>query len=174
MTLKPLLNRVAIVTGAASGIGKATAILLAERGASVVIADKNQQRGTDLATSLSTNGCHALFCYTDIGDANDIQAMVRATVQQYDRIDILVNNAGIMQYSDVDTLALDDWNQLLNINLTSMFLTTQACSGRVSTPLLLICPQLMPRRLSVNWAHIPRAKRVSSDSPKASQSNLHQ
>lgn len=127
MDVKPLQDRVAIVTGGGSGIGAGIASTLAERGARVVIAEINPTSGKACADELNQQGYQALFVHTDVSDTTSIHQMIEEAVGQYGQIDILVNNVGVAPRVDFEDLTLDAWNALLNTNLTSMFQCTQAC-----------------------------------------------
>lgn len=114
-------DRVAIVTGAAMGIGKGIATVLAREGAKVVVADINAHEGARTAAELARGG-DALFVQTDVGDEGQVQAMVKRAVDRYGSLSILVNNAAIGVYTPVHETTLDAWERCLRINLTGPFL----------------------------------------------------
>ena len=121
MMEKRLENKVAIVTGGGSGIGKATSILFAKAGAKVVVAEINRESGQGTAEQIKKAGGDATFLQVDVSRATDIEKMVQTAVSTYGRLDILVNNAGIA--GDVwDRTTEEDWHKLIDINLTSVFL----------------------------------------------------
>ena len=114
-------GKVAIVTGAASGIGRATAIALGREGARVALADVDEAGGSDASGDVERAGGVALFQRTDVGSTDDVRALVRATVGRFGRLDILVNNAGLAIGGGVTEISEEDWNRVLNVNLTSMW-----------------------------------------------------
>lgn len=124
-----LTDKVAIITGASRGIGKAAAMALAQAGAKVVV---NYARSSDAAdavvAAISEAGSEALALQADVSKANQVDAMVKATMDKFGRIDVLVNNAGITR----DTLLLrmkpEDWQAVIDLNLTGVFLCTRAVS----------------------------------------------
>lgn len=127
-----LQNRVAIITGGASGIGKATALTYAREGAKVVVADVNAELGQAVAQTL---GPEAMFARLDVTDRSAVQAFVDQVVARYGRVDILVNNAGItrdaqlVRYKDgqlVSQMAEADFDLVVAINLKGVFNCTQA------------------------------------------------
>lgn len=119
-------EKVAIVTGAASGIGKEIALTLAREGAQVVIADRNAAAAQAAAAELSASGVRALGIAMDVSDELQVQAGVHAAVAAFGRIDVLVSNAGIQIVSRLEELAYADWKRLLAIHLDGAFLTTRA------------------------------------------------
>lgn len=121
-----LREKVAIVTGAASGIGKEIALTLAREGAQVVIADRNAAAAQAAAAELSASGLRALGIAMDVSDESQVQAGVHAAVAAFGRIDVLVSNAGIQIVSPLEELAYADWKRLLAIHLDGAFLTTRA------------------------------------------------
>ncbi|CAI8880704.1 Glucose 1-dehydrogenase 2 [Brevibacillus sp. IT-7CA2] len=116
-----LENKVAIVTGGASGIGETTVRLFAKEGAKVVIADFSP-RGSELAEELNQAGFDALFVKTDVTKEDEVKNMVSATVEKYGKVDILFANAGIAKDAPGHLLSMDDWQRTIDINLTGVFL----------------------------------------------------
>lgn len=121
-----LKNKVAILTGAASGIGKATAKLFAEHGAKVVVADIDEDGGNQTVTDIQGAGNEAIFVKTDVTIQADTEQMVTRTVENYGKVDILFNNAGIAMRLPVAELLEEDWHRCLDVNLTGVFLCAKA------------------------------------------------
>ena len=119
-------GRVAIVTGAASGIGRGIAEAFAEEGAAVAIADKNEQGAQSVADGIAGCGGRAIAVQVDVTDEALVGAMVERVLADLGRIDILVNNAGIDTISTVVEMPLAMWQQMMDVNLTSVFLCTKA------------------------------------------------
>jgi len=120
-------GKVALVTGGASGIGRATVELLAARGARVLIADLDEDKGTDVVDAVHADGGSATFRRVDVTVPDEITAMVSHVVDVFGRLDIAVNNAGRTgTYAALADQQLDDWNTTLAVNLTSVFLSLQA------------------------------------------------
>ncbi|MFE5320213.1 SDR family NAD(P)-dependent oxidoreductase [Paenibacillus sp. NPDC056579] len=115
-------NKVAVVTGGASGIGEMTIRLFAEEGAKVVIADFSD-RGQTLADELRNGGKEALFIKTDVTKEDQVQAMVAETVKQFGRLDIMFANAGIAKDGPAHMLTADAWERTIDINLSGVFLS---------------------------------------------------
>ncbi|MFQ3904839.1 SDR family NAD(P)-dependent oxidoreductase [Staphylococcus sp. Mo2-7] len=122
-----LKDKVALITGSASGMGRAEALRYAEEGAKVVVADMNIEGAQEVVQEIIENGYQALAIKADITKTEDIHNMVDKTKEVFGSIDILVNNAGIFDkyQTSLDT-DLDKWNFLLNINLTSTFQLSNA------------------------------------------------
>ncbi|HPU53734.1 MAG TPA: SDR family NAD(P)-dependent oxidoreductase, partial [Burkholderiaceae bacterium] len=115
-------QKVALVTGAASGIGLATAQTFASGGARVVLADRHRDVGEAAAASIREAGGQASFVEVDVADAGSVQAMVDAVLALHKRLDIAVNNAGVAGgRTPTDRYALDLWHQVIGINLTGVF-----------------------------------------------------
>ena len=121
-----LKDKVAIITGAASGIGKATAKLFAEHGAKVVVADIDKDGGSQVVTQIQNDGNEAIFVETDVTLKIDTEKMVAQTVETYGKLDILFNNAGIAMRLPVAELPEEDWHRCLDVNLTGVFLCAKA------------------------------------------------
>ena len=121
-----LKDKVAIITGAASGIGKATAKLFAEHGAKVVVADIDKDGGSQTVTQIQNGGNEAIFVETDVTLKVDTEKMIAQTVETYGKLDILFNNAGIAMRLPVAELPEADWHRCLDVNLTGVFLCAKA------------------------------------------------
>ena len=120
-------GKVAIVTGAASGIGKRIAEVYAENGAAVAIADINLDAANATAKELEGKGAKAIGIKMDVTSEQEVDAGVAAVVERLGHVDILVSNAGIQIVAPVDKFAYADWKKLIAIHLDGAFLTTRAC-----------------------------------------------
>jgi len=118
--------RVAIVTGASRGIGKAISSRLAEAGASVVIADVDLSAASKTSQELGARRLKALACEVDVTDESSVDSLVGATLKNFGRVDILVNNAGIMFRTRFMGISRAEWDQTLRVNLTGPFLCIKA------------------------------------------------
>jgi 3-oxoacyl-[acyl-carrier protein] reductase len=121
-----LQGRVAIVTGAAQGIGRAIAETLAEAGADVVVADLDPTRSKDTVAAVEKAGRKALNLKVNVADANDTKAMAEQVIKEWGKIDILVNNAGITRDGLLLRMKEEDWNLVLQVNLNGTFHCTKA------------------------------------------------
>ena len=120
-----LKDRVAIVTGGASGIGRATVELFAREGAKVIIWDVSDQ-GAELARQLSQTGLTATFMKVSVADKTQVENAVNEVIKLFSRIDILINNAGITQDRTLLKMSMEEWDKVISINLTGVFICTQA------------------------------------------------
>lgn len=117
-----LKNKVALVTGASSGIGRAVAMVWAREGAWVVVSDVNEQGGEDTAALIRAQGGEALFVAADVGQPEHARLLVERTVEQFGRLDVACNNAGIGgPAAPVAEYPLDGWDQVINVNLSGVF-----------------------------------------------------
>lgn len=121
-----LLGTVALVTGASSGIGHATARVLAERGATVVLVARRKDRLDELAAEIERNGGIAAVIACDITDRAMAETAVRQTLERFGRIDILVNNAGVMSIGSVMDNVVEDWEQMIALNQRALLYVTKA------------------------------------------------
>jgi NAD(P)-dependent dehydrogenase (short-subunit alcohol dehydrogenase family) len=120
-----LKDRVAIVTGAAKGIGKGIATVFSKEGARVVVVDWDADAGEGTAGEIRRSGGEAIFVRCDVSDEQQVRAMVQAALDAYGRIDILVNNAGIGVYKSVLDATSEDWDRCLAVNLKGVFLCSK-------------------------------------------------
>ncbi|MDE3179159.1 MAG: glucose 1-dehydrogenase [Acidobacteriota bacterium] len=121
-----LKDRVAMVTGMAMGIGESIAELFAAEGAAVLGLDINENRGLATRDRIRSKGGRCLFCATDVSQEKDVQAAVKAGVDEFGKIDVLINVVGIASEAAAHEMELEEWNRILRINLTSMFLTSKS------------------------------------------------
>jgi len=129
-TSDTLADRVAIVTGASQRIGRATALELAKVGAHVVAVSRRRGVVNDVAAEIRASGGRALALGCDVGDAEQVDAVVARTLAEFGRVDILVNNAGYRIRARVEDLPRAEWDAMVRTNLTGVFLFCQA-AGRV-------------------------------------------
>ncbi|MCG3121443.1 MAG: putative oxidoreductase [bacterium] len=115
--MKPLENQIAIVTGASSGIGEATAFALAAAGAKVALAARRKDRLGNVKKRIEDIGGEALLIPTDISVRTQVEAMVAQTQKKWGGVDILVNNAGVMLLSFMDKLKVEEWERMVDLNL---------------------------------------------------------
>lgn len=119
-----LQDKVALITGASSGIGRETALLFAREGAQIVAVDVNDEGGIETLKMITEDGGTAVYVQADVSVAADCENMVRVAEETYGKLDILFNNAGIMHSQDDDAIATDEdvWDLTMNINLKGVFL----------------------------------------------------
>ena len=121
-----LKEKVAIITGAANGIGLAAALRFAEEGAKVVLADFDEQVGAAQAKVLGDQGYDVLFQQVDVSKQESVETLVQKTIEHFGKIDILINNAGITRDAMLTKMTLEDFQRVLDVNLTGVFICTQA------------------------------------------------
>ena len=121
-----LSGKVALVTGAAQGIGKAIAMLLARNGADVVVSDINLEKAQETTNEIQGMGRRSVAIKVNVADLKDVERMVEAIVEQFGRIDILVNNAGITRDRLILRMTEEDWDAVLDVNLKGTFNCTKA------------------------------------------------
>ncbi|GEN85748.1 short-chain dehydrogenase [Oceanobacillus sojae] len=117
-------EKIVIVTGAASGIGEATAVKFAEQGARVVLSDMSEN-GENLSEKLNQKGFETTFIRTDVTNEEDVKKLVHETVSKYGRLDVVFANAGIGNSTILHELSLEAWQKVIDVNLTGVFLTNK-------------------------------------------------
>jgi len=121
-----LENKIAIVTGAAQGLGKAITLALAAEGATVVIADIDNKKAEDVLEAVKDSDAKGIVIKTNVASAGDVDQLVKTTIKEYGRIDILINNAGICPRTDFEDIDEQEWDRVMAVNLKSVFLLSQA------------------------------------------------
>lgn len=119
-----LANKVTLITGAASGIGREASVLFAKEGAAVVVVDQNKDAGAETVSMVECGGGQAVFVHVDVSKAPDCQRMVEVAMDRFGKLDVLFNNAGIMESGDDDAVQTseDVWERTLAVNLKGVFL----------------------------------------------------
>jgi len=126
-----LNQRVAVITGAAQGIGAACARAFADEGAHVLVADVNEIGGSALVRDIAAAGGMAIFCRADVGDRRDAERLITHAVEHFGRLDVLVNNAGIGHAAGFGDLTEEDFDRVLRVNLKGAFLCGQAAARQM-------------------------------------------
>lgn len=120
--MKRLQNKVAIITGAASGIGKETAILFAQEGAKVTVSDINEEAGKNVVEEITAQGGEAIFVKANTAMPVDNETLVKETIKAFGALHIAVNNAGVgSAFHKVEDISLEDWQRVIDINLSGVF-----------------------------------------------------
>ncbi len=115
--MSEIQNKVVIITGASSGLGEATARRLAKNGAKLMLAARREDRLKELVADIAKDGGTAKYQVTDVSDRSQVEALVKATQQAYERIDVLVNNAGLMPLSPLAATKVDEWEKMVDVNI---------------------------------------------------------
>lgn len=124
-------GKVAIVSGAASGISRVILTRLAEEGAKAVIADLDDKWGTATADDLTNRGLDAIFCSTDVRDSGQVNRMVESAVERFGRVDILVHGAGVGVHKEIVDLSDDEWDLQIDVQLRGAFLLSRASANQM-------------------------------------------
>jgi 3-oxoacyl-[acyl-carrier protein] reductase len=124
-----LVNKVAIVTGAGRGIGKAIAIALAREGANIIAIDVDIQTAEKVAKEIKSLDRQALAIQVDVSDSKEVNRMVQSVLKKFKRVDILVNNAAIIKRGSIEDLTEEDWDRVMDVNLKGTFNCMKAVVG---------------------------------------------
>lgn len=124
-----LQGKVALVTGASRGIGRATALALASEGAAIVVNyASSSSAATEVVEQIEANGGRAIAVKANVANSDEVDQLIAATMEKFGRIDVLVNNAGITRDTLLLRMKLEDWQAVIDLNLTGVFLCTRAVS----------------------------------------------
>ena len=115
--MSEISNKVVLITGASSGLGEATARMLANQGARLMLAARREDRLQALTESITANGGEASYRVADVTDRGEMESLASETKATYGRIDVLIANAGLMQLAPLDTLKVDEWDSMIDINI---------------------------------------------------------
>ncbi len=124
--MKRLQNKIAIITGGAQGIGKATVLKFAEEGATIILWDVNEEKGKALVDELKAKEIKAHFTKVDVTKLDSTEKAAKEAVERFSTIDILINNAGITRDASLAKMTVEQWQQVLDVNLTGVFNCTKA------------------------------------------------
>lgn len=124
--MKRLENKIAVITGGAQGIGKATALKFAEEGCTIILWDVNEEKSNQLVTGIIAKNGSADFFKVDVSSFESTTDAANKTAVKYGNIDILINNAGITRDASLLKMTVDQWNQVINVNLSGVFNCTKS------------------------------------------------
>ena len=115
--MSEIQNKVVIITGASSGLGEATAKRLAASGAKLMLGARREDRLKELVAAIAQTGGTATYLVTDVVDRAQVEALAKQTLSIYGRIDVLINNAGLMPLSPLDQIKVEEWDQMIDVNI---------------------------------------------------------
>ncbi|MZP30395.1 glucose 1-dehydrogenase [Heliobacterium undosum] len=126
-------DKVTIITGAGNGIGRSVALAYAQAGATVIIAERNAESGRETEAIINDKGGKALFIPVDVRRPDDIDALMAETEKRFGRVDILINNAGVSRWKSPYELTVEEWDDIIDTNLRSVFLCSRAAARIMRT-----------------------------------------
>ncbi|MCH2456368.1 MAG: SDR family oxidoreductase, partial [Idiomarina sp.] len=115
--MSEVAGKVVVITGASSGLGEATAKMLAEKGAKLVLGARREERLKQLVDDIKNSGGEAIYKTVDVTKRSEVEALANAARDEFGRIDVLVNNAGLMPLAPLDELKVDEWDQMIDVNI---------------------------------------------------------
>jgi 3-oxoacyl-[acyl-carrier protein] reductase len=149
-------GRVALVTGASQGIGRACALALADGGASIALAARNEEKLAQVAKEIESKGGQAAAFRMDVGNEDEVKSAIKAAIERFGKIDILVNNAGVTKDTLLMRMKRSDWDSVIQTNLSGAFFCTQAVIGKM---------------LKERWGRIINITSVFGQTGQAGQAN---
>jgi glucose 1-dehydrogenase len=151
-------DKICLVTGAASGIGRATAERLAAEGGRVAVVDLNADAAREVAAGIQARGGQAIPLPTDVGDAEQVRRAVEAVAKKWGRVDVLVNNAALMRFAPVVETAEADWDRVIRANLNSVFNFTRLCLPLMKTGAIVNVSSVHAHENTANCASYAASK----------------
>ncbi|MGB8507361.1 MAG: SDR family oxidoreductase [Pyrinomonadaceae bacterium] len=148
-------DKIAVITGGGSGIGRAVCERLASEGCNVVVVDINEEDGEMIAQIITAREQQAIFIKANVAKSDDVRAIVRRTIEKWAKIDILVNSAAIMTHKPITNLDEDDWDHLMAVNLRASFLLCKYCLPHMENGSIINISSIHGQRTDSN--HIPYA-----------------
>jgi 3-oxoacyl-[acyl-carrier protein] reductase len=124
--MQRLENKIAIITGGAQGIGKATVTKFLAEGATVIVWDVDEKNGLEFVSDVTANGMKAKFMKVNVARFDEVESSVKKIIEEYGKIDIIVNNAGILRDASLLKMTTEQWQQVIDVNLTGVFNCTKA------------------------------------------------
>lgn len=123
-----LKDKVAIITGSTSGMGRATAELFAREGAKVVVTGRNEERAKEVVNKIKSEGNEAIYVVADMLKIEDVKKIFDTTIETYGTVDILFNNAGMLSVTPLQEISLEEWDNTFKVNVTAPLYLTQLCA----------------------------------------------
>lgn len=123
-----LKDKVAIITGSTSGMGRATAELFAREGAKVVVTGRNEERAKEVVDKIKAEGNEAIYVIADTSNMDEVKKIFDETIKAYGTVDILFNNAGMLSVTPIADMTLEEWNKTFSVNVTAPLYLTQLCT----------------------------------------------
>lgn len=124
---KRFQNKICIITGGSSGIGKATAMQMVQEGGKVAILNRNEEEGEAAVAEMTKNGGEAIYIKADTGNVQDLEAAVKTVTDRWQKVDVVINNAAMMTYKPIAEISVEEWDKVMAVNLRGAFVLTKLC-----------------------------------------------